>query len=252
MKCIWCKNTVVEKVVEHIIPEPLGCPEDFLLQNKEICGRCNNNLGHLDQALIDEFDIFAFKNGIPRKKGKKPIINNRGNMVGKYIYDEKVIFLNMDNTPFLTQFGDKVSSYGNSKRAVNASLSSDGSIAKVNFKLNCFSSPKFFRALHKIAFESLVFSVGVEEGLNPRYDSIREYVLHGQGTREVLFTTTDDGFYKNEFYGLEKTKNDEYLSLFRLAHFEFGVDLSSNMDLIKVIKKRIESGNEYKEFTLIG
>jgi hypothetical protein len=31
---------------------------------------CNNGLAHLDQAVIDDFDLFAFISGIPRKRGR--------------------------------------------------------------------------------------------------------------------------------------------------------------------------------------
>lgn len=36
---------------EHIIPESIGCPEKLVFTNGEVCKKCNNKLGNVDQAF---------------------------------------------------------------------------------------------------------------------------------------------------------------------------------------------------------
>lgn len=66
--CIWCKRPVRKTNIEHILPESLGCPPQFVLQGC-VCMSCNNSLGHVDQALLKQFEIVAFMHGVPRKGG---------------------------------------------------------------------------------------------------------------------------------------------------------------------------------------
>lgn len=80
-KCIWCKKTNQPPSVEHIIPEVVGCPDGFVLNNGEVCRPCNNRLGHADRAIAHEFDFVLHHFNVPRKRGKPPEIRSRGNVV---------------------------------------------------------------------------------------------------------------------------------------------------------------------------
>jgi hypothetical protein len=73
--------------------------------------RCNNGLGHVDQAVIDEFDIFIFEHGARRKKNKKPTIKSRGNLTAGYENDEKYYVLNMEKHSIVDNFGNTVAPY---------------------------------------------------------------------------------------------------------------------------------------------
>lgn len=249
MNCIWCKNIVVESVPEHIIPEPLGCPQNFILENKEICKECNNNLGHIDQALIDDFDIIIFQNNIHRKKNKKPIISNRGNLFGKDTSYGNTYFINMENYIIRTPFGDKVSSFKGQKRNIKAKFSLNGDKAKVNFSTEIGNSQKFVRGIYKIGFEALVFRYGVVEALKTKYDSIRQYVMEGISKRKILISTPEKLIYKNELFDFWLTEKDDYVATFRLGYFDFVVDLSVDMNTIETMEKEIiKNGwqNSYK------
>ena len=94
--CIWCKKEVTANSLEHIIPEALGCPDTFVLNNYEICNECNNRFGNIDHALINAFDFFAFMSGIPRKKGKSPVISNKGNFYAHYVDGKPELHINMN------------------------------------------------------------------------------------------------------------------------------------------------------------
>jgi HNH endonuclease len=67
-RCIWCQQSPFGHHVEHVIPEALGGPPGLGLTSAVICVDCNNGLGHLDQAVCDEFDFSAFMARVPRKK----------------------------------------------------------------------------------------------------------------------------------------------------------------------------------------
>ena len=66
----------------------------------------NNELGRqLDKALVDEFDLFRSLTESPRKKGKDPQIDSRGNMVGLWQGSEPILFINMDRKSVVSKFG---------------------------------------------------------------------------------------------------------------------------------------------------
>ena len=251
MNCIWCKNKVIENAREHIFPEALGCPENFILENGEVCKNCNSNLGHIDQAVIDDFDILVFQNDIPRKNNKKPIINNRGNLLGKHTEEGKSIFINMENYAVESPFGDKISSSKGQKRNVNATFSVKGKKAKIKFQITIGESQKFVRGIYKIAFESLVFRLGIEEANKSKYDIIRDYVLNGIGKRKILINFVDDAEYKNTLYNHWETEFNDYVFVFRLGYFDFTVDLSEKMYAIQDIENEIEKNKLSNMYTVI-
>src|ERR1700690_2605137 len=82
MRCIWCRKQTSVEPEEHIIPDSLGCPDDLIFRNGEVCGKCNGKNGVLDQALIAEFDIARIMASVPNKKGKPPQIATRANAEG--------------------------------------------------------------------------------------------------------------------------------------------------------------------------
>jgi hypothetical protein len=65
--CIWCLRENSSRAIEHIIPDALGCPEEFVLTAGVVCEKCNNRLGQVDQAVIADLEISAFQAGVPRK-----------------------------------------------------------------------------------------------------------------------------------------------------------------------------------------
>lgn len=76
--CIWCLKPSTDSDKEHIFPEALGCPPELMLPGHAVCRKCNNDLAHLDLAVIDDFDFSRFLYGIPRKKNRPPEISGRG------------------------------------------------------------------------------------------------------------------------------------------------------------------------------
>src|ERR1700683_2443969 len=101
MKCIWClTDSKAIQPEEHIIPDSIGCPDDLVFRNGEVCGRCNNQLAKLDQSIISEFGMFKFMAGVPNKRGKPPEISTWPAIHGFYTREGKPhIDLNLEKTP---------------------------------------------------------------------------------------------------------------------------------------------------------
>lgn len=229
--CIWCKKKVLELAVEHIIPEPLGCPKGFTLSGGEICLCCNNKLAHLDMAVIEELEIPTFMANVKRKRNRPAIINTRGNVIGKNTEDGKTIIINMENYPIKHSDGTIVGAYGKSDRNVKASFRKEDKITLVSFQTTIGRNPKFVRGIYKIAFESIVYFLGLKYFLDDKYDNIRNFVIHGDPQRKIIYFACPDNEYRNEVKAPSRKAEDQYGIEFRLGFVAFVVDLSPNLTL---------------------
>src|SRR5690606_26617378 len=153
-QCIWCLQSAGGKHVEHIVPEALGCPKGFVLTADQICQRCNNGLGYLDQAVADDFDFVGFLAGVTRKKRKAPGIMSRGNVYGFLGRDGPEIIFNMNATPMTARNGEHIAGYRGSARNIKASIHETGSSARITFESTIGTSKKFQRGIYKIAISS--------------------------------------------------------------------------------------------------
>jgi hypothetical protein len=194
----------------------------------QVCKKCNNNLGHLDQALTDEFDIVAYMADVRRKKGKSPAIFNRGNLVGKYTEKGKTIFINMENCPVKSLDGSSIGGYGKSKRNIKAKLKIEKPFAEISFDVTFGANQKFVRGIYKVAFSSFAYFLGREIALREEYDPIREYVMHGKGKRKILILKCSDESYRNQVWAPYSAENEAYVIVLRLAFVEIVVDLTPN------------------------
>jgi hypothetical protein len=231
--CIWCKQPSNKIAKEHIIPEALGCPNGFWLQNGEVCESCNNNLGYLDQAVINEFDLLTFHYGIPRKKNNKPAVLCRGNLVAKFIRNGPMLFINMDRE---SQFidGNLIGGFGKSKRNIKANIDNKDNIFRLTFSTTIGDSRKFIRGILKIALSSLTYFIGYKEVLSTKYDKIREFVKNDKGDRVIFMGKSNDLEYRHQVWPPYKFE-DNFVVIFRLGIVEFFVDLSPEMTLSPII-----------------
>ena len=240
-QCIWCKKVSVKSAPEHIIPACLGCPDGFVLSNGAVCTECNNWLGHLDQALLNQFEIPAFMAGVPRKKGRPPAIRSRGNVIGTVGNLGKEISINMETHPVLAHDGSKLTAFGKSPRNIRATFEQSGQLANISFSLPLDNNPKFMRGIVKIAFSSLAYFLGTDFALTEDFDPIRLYVRNGQGARSILCAKSREDGYKTQVSPPIKSKSGEYIVRLQLAYFEFLVDLSPNLTLFPIIKEKARS-----------
>ncbi len=237
-RCIWCHGPSEGRHVEHIIPEVLGCPTDFILPAEFICQSCNNGLGHLDQAVADDFDFISFQAGIPRKKGKPGKIASRGNVYGFRSANGPEIFFNMDPIPTVASDGTHVAGYRGFERDVKATFEKEGPYARISFQVTFGKTKKFQRGIFKIALSSLAHFVGPSELYKPKYDRLRQYVCKGSGTRHFMLLAEDDSNYYHKFVPPFVTPDGDYVLEFRLACVRFIVDLSeSESHLPRIIEE---------------
>ena len=161
-----------------------------------MCKAHNNGLGHLDQAVVDQFDVCRFENKVPTKKGKSPEVNSRGNMVAYWEDHKPVILINTGRHPISIQ-DKRLGAFGGSTRNVHATGWSEGETGKMFFSFPLGNSPKFVRDIVKIAFSSLAYSIGPEKVLTDRFDPIRDFVLEGKGDRKIIWLLAGDQTYRN-------------------------------------------------------
>jgi len=232
--CIWCQQPSKTKAKEHIIPEALGCPDGFWLTNGEVCKSCNNRLAHLDQAVVDDFDILLFMNRIPRKKNRLPEVSNRGNILTKSNKNEPIFFINMAPRPIVIE-GNYIGPYGKSKRNINATFEVRKSHACMSFSSTIGENPKFARGIVKIALSSLAYFINPNEILQPKYNQIRDFVIRNEADRKIFLGKTDDLKYKNQVWSPYKDKDGNFHIIMRLGVVEFIVDLSPDMTMIPIL-----------------
>lgn len=238
-QCIWCKETGNPTSDEHIIPEALGCPPEFVLTNGEVCGPCNNGLAFLDRTLIDDFDIPAFQAGVRRKGGSPPRVDSRGNMRAYRTAEGQAIAINMDLSPITTPEGVRVGGIGKSARNIRATLTRNKNVAEINFEVSFGSSQKFARGIHKIALNATAYFLGHSAALDPQFDPVREYVRSGIGNRHFMVITCSDQEYRNTVWAPYRHK-DGLNVVVRLAMVEFLVDLSPNQSALPLLEIELE------------
>ena len=245
IKCIWCKRSDRKPSIEHIIPEALGCPSEFVLKRGEVCCKCNNHLAQLDQAVIDDLDFLAYMNGIPRKRGRAPEIRSRGNVIGTYESGQPSVFINMESHPIMTHLGDRLGAYGRSARNVNTAMEKIGDFAKISFGIEIGKNPKFARGLVKIAFSSLAWYIGAGSLAHDAFNPVRRFVTKGDGFRPIILCTDGDHSYRNQVWGPYRSPEGYYSMTFRLSSFHVWVDLSPECTSFPTIRDAMF--NEYGE-----
>lgn len=248
--CIFCKSdSSNSKGIEHIIPESMGCPENFYLKRGVVCDSCNNNiLSALDSSLQDSFGIirpfYIMKNkkGSPLRVRNKFLLmeNNSGHMTVHI--NRKGRDVKLDDGRFLKSIEKKGSSIRFCEK-----YNEDGTVS-FNIGQDLVFNSKAKRAFHKIAFEFLCWVQGVDVVLNKKFDDLREYVLKGVGDRSVLMgpkvqIADEQGIH--EFKSISLDKEGNMIVPFNLFNFSFIVQLTGNLIKLEEIKNK---SNEFFDF----
>lgn len=215
----------------------MGCPDGFTLSGSVVCRKCNNGLAHLDQAVIDEFDMAIFLAGIPRKKGRPPEIRGRGNLIASRDANGPAITVNMESYPVVGHDGTSVAPYRGSSRNIKAKTHSHDGIREINYAVEFGTNPKFVRGLAKIAFSALTYFQGSAVTLAERFNSLREFVCLGKGNRHVFLIASKDPAYRNQVWAPYISESGNYVLTFRLGQIEFVIDLSPDEEAFAGIKQ---------------
>src|SRR5207249_10912353 len=97
--CMFCRAVTHREPVEHIVPEGLVSHQPFqvnfgsiiaeprkflVLDQDEVCRRCNHKLGHLDGYLQDQLGFLrTYWNDVGTKSGR-PVSASRPGMFAKH------------------------------------------------------------------------------------------------------------------------------------------------------------------------
>ncbi len=217
-----------------------------------MCRSCNNGLAHLDQAVIDDFDMAAFLANVPRKGGRPPVVKGRGNLVATRGRCGLEISINMDPVTNVAHDGSALGAFGRSRRNVKASLVRNRNTVRVSYSTPIGQNPKFVRGITKIAFSSFAYFQGPEIALQEQFSPVRAFVRNGIGKRPVLMMFGEDTRYSNRAWPPYESETGEYTITFRLAAAEFLVDLSPTLSLSILFEKKLAEVCDEKSWTWMG
>jgi len=149
-------------------------------------------------------------------------------MFAQHRPDGPHVSLNMEDHPIVTGDGVRIPPAGSHEMAVRVKdFRVEGRIASLTIQQPTRMNKRFVRALHKIAFELLCLNRGPDFVLHHKYDPIRDYILHGRGSREMVLTSSAEaGSWEQPHFGLRHDPTwPGWLAIIRLAA-TFYIDLS--------------------------
>lgn len=211
------------------------------LSGDVVCKRYNNKLSKLDLAVCDEFDLYAFFSGVPRRGGKTPQILNRGNLIATIEPSGPRVSINMDPDPSPSHMKQQLGPYGGSLRNVKAKIAISGEIASISAQVPFGQGKNFVRGLLKMAFSCFTYHLGPEVALSNSFDPVREFVLHSKGTRRVLAAKGDDSQFLLASYPPWIGRDGKYCVEYRIATLHFLVDLSPDETQFLELRQKAES-----------
>ena len=261
---MFCRAATHGEPVEHIAPEGLVGHQPFqvsfgsiiaeprkylVLDHDEVCRRCNHKLGRLDGYLQDQLGFLrTYWNPVGTKSGR-PASASRPGMFAQHKADGPHVSLNMEDHPIVTPDGVRIPPAGTDQMAVHVKdFKIEGRVATLTIRQPTRMNKRFVRALHKIAFELLCLNRGPDFVLHSKYDPLREYILHGRGSREMILTcSAEAGSWEQPHLGLRYDPSwPGWLGIIRLAA-TFYIDLSpTNLFFAKASPAELIANNMMK------
>lgn len=172
MICIWCKQEFAKLSLEHGIPEGLACPRELEMDDVA-CTVCNNGLSRIDRALIKQFETITVMYGVPRKRGRAPMINSWQSIRGKQRADGPHIHVNAG--PGVVE-ADGQPLHPASKANGITDVWMKPETGQVGFSQQFGNDPRFLPALYKIGLNLVAKQFGPAEAASEKYDHIRALV----------------------------------------------------------------------------
>lgn len=225
-------------------------PRKYLvLDHDEVCRRCNHKLGGLDDYLQDQLGFLrTYFNPVGTKSGQ-PVSAARKGMFAVRKADGPHVSLNMENVAVVTPDGARIGPAGTDEMAVRViDFKVEGRMAEMTIRQPTRMNKRFVRALHKIGFELLCLNRGPDFVLNKKFDPLREYILHGRGSREMVMTcSAEEGSWEEPHFALRHDPTwPGWLAVIRLGA-TFYIDLSpANEFFAKADVAQLEANNMMK------
>ena len=248
--CFWCDATCDGgQPPEHIIPEAAGNDTAVL---EDVCKACNNGfLSNLDTALVASLDLTIWLNAVPGKKGRPSGLSTRSNFFATTTPEEgRVAYINLGPGDVTLPNGRVLKAPRRDSKSVRASLRGEiGGEGEIDAGAMMFHHPGFSRAIHKIAIESIAFTVSKVHGFaagraaarDPSLVNARRYVTHGGPQRIVLFTGDRPDMAYRHSLRLPFKGPEGYTAEFVLAGIRFTVDLTPDQTRVPYLKKLFEA-----------
>lgn len=196
--CIWCGGAPADSL-EHIAPEALGCPPNFVLP-RGVCTKCNQRNGRLDRALLTPFEIVTVLKGIPRKKGKRPTVDGFSSLSSSYNEDGPIFYINREKYSVQIPGGKQLGGVNANDPIVNAAIKNypDGT-AEVSYKQELRFDRKAVRGLFKIAVEAIAFFEGLDAARDTALNGVKHFVTEGAGQFKAIIMVDQNSIYDSYF-----------------------------------------------------
>lgn len=249
MQCIWCgEDSAGKQSVEHIVPEAIGCPPGFVLANGEVCTKCNNWFGHIDQALIADMEMFAALAGVPRKRSGAGIFSY-GNIRARTIDGHLSYFINMDPKPVRLIDGMQLGGYKGRDRDVAATMTREADKVKVDFSVDFGRNINVRRAIFKIAINWVARELGSIAAREIVESDIGKFVKSGVPDCSIILVSpsSEPKKYQHKFSRIWRSTSGGLVCDFRLGHIEFIVDLQQGQSSFELICSKM-----YEAYGAIG
>jgi hypothetical protein len=190
--CLWCKQAIKDKSVEHIVPEALGCPPE-LVREDIACRRCNNGLGYVDQGLVRDLGMLAVMKGQTGKKGRPPL-SGWSAFGGRKGPTGPELFMNLGPGDVDTPIG-KLKPAHKSNGIFDGYMEPDGAQSRFGWKQHIGAHPHFVRAAYKVGLGLCAHFFGLAYAVQPDLDPVREFVRNGKGPFRLVMAAgqRDDG-----------------------------------------------------------
>lgn len=238
--CIWC-GSAGAKSLEHIVPEALGCPDDFMLR-EGVCAKCNHKNGRLDRALLTPYEIITVMKGIPRKRGKRPTVDGYGTISSNYDENGPAFHINREKYAVQTPSGRKLvgSRADDPIKDLDWQKNPDGTV-KISYKQEMRFDQKAVRGLFKIAVESIAFFEGLDAAHHKSLSAVKNFVLHGKGDFRAIMMLDQNPTYESYFgpcYSKEGFDRIHGMTLLGLGFAcDFDSDFRGGKMLLEEMKK---------------
>jgi hypothetical protein len=196
--CIWC-GEVPANSLEHIAPDALGCPTEFVLP-VGVCARCNQKNGRVDRALLTPYEIITVIKGIPRKKGKRPTVDGYSSFSSGYDGNGPVLYINREKHAVQTPDGKWLqgTNANDPIKDTKWELLPDGMV-DISYKQELRFDRKAVRGLFKIAVEAIALFEGLEAARDPNLAPAKRFVMDGGGNFRAIIMPDKNPAYESYF-----------------------------------------------------
>lgn len=225
--CIWCGGSPANSL-EHIVPEALGCPSEFVLRSG-VCRECNNKNSKLDRALLTPFEIVTVLKGMPRKRGRRPTVDGYSSIASDYDDNGPAFHINREKYGVRTQSGRMLKGTNADDPIRNFKWERlPDNTANISYEQELRFDRKAVRGLFKIALESIAYFNGLEAARCPDLAQLKHFVMDGGGNFRALLIADPSPTHESCFAPRYQTNDGQQAFGMTLLGVGFMCDFDPN------------------------